>query len=572
MNIKKNLLIRTQFINQFKKDNQALFVVLIFLSILISVVELTISIIVQQIIDIATSGVLDDLLYIIMITGAFIVFFVLVFFINNILFPKYIYKCTRQYKVYSFNKIIENDIVSFRKKGSSEFISALTNDMNTIEENYISSIFDMITSTVTFVGAFIIMLIYNIPLTIVAVCFSFVPVISILMVRKKAEAREIKVSTENASFLHFTEDTLEGFSVIKSFRAEDTIKRMFKENNDKIEDAKRAKKRTTLNIGLIGTTSGIIAQMGVFIFGAYLSVSGEAITAGTIMLFVQLMNYVIHPIQQIPRLLVYRKAAIPLIDKMAKLAEVNRDTNIGHIATFNRGITIQNLNFSYDEKIIIDDLSFKFDKNKSYALVGASGSGKSTLLNLIIAANLNYEGDISYDEVSLKDMNASSIFEIVSLIEQNVFVFDSTIIDNITMFKAYPDEEIEHAILKSGLKQMIDEKGIDYLCGDGGSNLSGGEKQRISIARALLRKSKILLVDEATSALDNETSFNISNELLSLDHTTKIVVTHRLEDKILSQYDAILVLKDGKLFECGTYDELMNQKGLLESMIKITRD
>ena len=174
---------------------------------------------------------------------------------------------------------------------------------------------------------------------------------------------------------------------------------------------------------------------------------------------------------------------------------------------------------------------------------GASGSGKSTLLRLLMAGGSGYGGSIRYDGAELREVSTDSLYELVSLVEQNVFVFDSSIRDNITMFRDFPQEQVDRAVRLSGLQPLIEAKGESYQCGENGANLSGGERQRISIARSLLRQAPVLLVDEATAALDKETAFQVSGAILDLDGLTRIVVTHALDEALLRRYDGILVLK-----------------------------
>jgi ABC-type multidrug transport system fused ATPase/permease subunit len=208
---------------------------------------------------------------------------------------------------------------------------------------------------------------------------------------------------------------------------------------------------------------------------------------------------------------------------------------------------------------------------KKYAVVGASGSGKSTLLNLLMASYSHYNGSIYYDDVELKNISGEQLYEIESIIQQNVFVFNATIIENITMFRDFPQEEVQRAIRLSGLSALIEEKGEGYLCGENGCGLSGGEKQRISIARSLLKQSQVLLVDEATASLDAETAYHVSSAILDLQGITAIVVTHALDEALLKRYDTILTMKNGQIIEEGSFDALIEKKGYFYSLFTISQ-
>ena len=267
------------------------------------------------------------------------------------------------------------------------------------------------------------------------------------------------------------------------------------------------------------------------------------------------------------------KASKALIAKVADALESNiREEGQDNKTTLESGISIQDLSFGYEEeKTIFQNINFTFDAGKSYAIVGASGSGKSTLLNLLMASHDGYTGSIYYDKTELRQISSESLYEMVSVVQQNVFVFNASIRDNITMFSEFPKEEVDQAIEQSGLSKLIAERGEDYLCGENGSGLSGGEKQRISIARSLLKKSQVLLVDEATAALDTQTAFYVSNALLDLKDLTRIVVTHSLDENLLKRYDCVLTLKNGCIAESGSFDALMEKKGYFYSLYTVSQ-
>ena len=345
------------------------------------------------------------------------------------------------------------------------------------------------------------------------------------------------------------------------------------ESYRQVAQAKCLRNKMTLLVDLLGTASGAIVQLGVMLIGAWMALSGAALTAGSVLVFVQLLNFVISPIALIPKALAERKAARALIQKIATALEENvREDGSQEKQTLEQGITLENLSFGYEpEKPVLQNVDFTFQAGKRYALVGASGSGKSTLLNLLLASYPQYSGAIRYDETELRQLKSENLYELACQIQQNVFIFNASIRDNITMFSDFPKEAVDRAILLSGLDALIDEKGEDYLCGENGSGLSGGERQRVSIARALLKNAQVLLVDEATASLDAQTAFQVTNAILDLENITRILVTHSLEEALLQRFDCILAMKNGRIQESGTFEELMDKKGYFYSLFNVSQ-
>ena len=182
----------------------------------------------------------------------------------------------------------------------------------------------------------------------------------------------------------------------------------------------------------------------------------------------------------------------------------------------------------------------------------------------------DYRGSLTIDGIEMKEISSDSLATMLGVIQQNVFLFNASLQDNITMFGGFSREKLDDVVNKAGLSKLVNDKGYDYLCGDNGSNLSGGEQQRVSIARALLKDSSVLLMDEAMSALDNATAQEISDAVLAIPDITKILITHKLDERQLRKVDSIIVMNNGQIIEQGSFDELVNEKGMFWSLYNVS--
>lgn len=571
MKTKQNKKKNREFIHQLYYKNRINFIVTIILTIAMSSLNLMISWLIQQIMDCTANQDMQAL-----VRSAWIVIIVVVIYtIANVMYravyPRFLQRAMQQYRDYAFSRLTQKSLRSFSKEGTALYVSALTNDCTSIENNYLAATFTMIELLFCFLGALIMMLYYSPVMLVLAVALSFLPVAVSMTAGNRLTEQEKEISKKNERFVSIVNELLSGFPVIKSFRAETQASRLFSQRNEQAEEAKKNKRRTEQLISLLANDAGIIAQMGIFLAGAWLAISGKGVTAGVVIVFVQLMNYILNPISQVPLLWSNRKAAIALMEKLSDaLSENVREEGREKLNGFSEKIEVKDLTYGYEpESPVLKDLDVQFDAGKSYAIVGGSGSGKSTLLNLLMGSSSNYQGEICIDGVSIKNIESESLYQLMTSVQQNVFVFNDTIRNNVTMFHEFPDKEVTLALERSGLSEFIEKRGEEFVCGENGANLSGGERQRISIARALLRKSPILLVDEATAALDAATARAVSFSILNLVGMTRIVVTHRLEEAILRRYDKILVMKNGTICEQGNFDTLMQQKGQFYSLFQI---
>lgn len=563
-----------QLRSQFFYKNIPIFCLAVFAALAAGSLNLILSWIIQQLMDTAAgeSGALS-FRTLLLISAGFVLLCAGLSLLNYASQPRFLERAMRQYKDFAFKKLIGKSISSFRDESAAGYLSALTNDAASIETNYLAQMLAMITKAVTFVGALLLMCRYSLLMTAIAAGLTVLPLIASLLTGNRLQAVESRVSERNGEFTAALSDCLAGFTVVKNFKAEREIFRLFAQSNKALEHEKFTGRRIKTLVGMIGAVTGIFAQLGVFIAGVYLSMKDGSMTPGAVVLFVNLMNFIISPIAELPGLLACRKAALGLVDKLA--AALERSSSREGSETLNRlehGIRLENVSFAYEPgKTVLHGINAEFEAGRAYALVGGSGSGKSTLLNLLMAAETNYSGHILADGIELSDISTESLYGTMAAIQQNVFVFNASIKDNVSMFRDFPKTEMDEAIARAHLGALIRERGEDYLCGENGSGLSGGEKQRISIARSLLKKSSVLLADEVTAALDAQTAHRVSSDILDLQGITRIVVTHTLEESLLRRYDKIFVLRGGRIEEAGSFADLMANKGYFYALFTVAQ-
>lgn len=562
--------LRAQF---YHKNRLALSIALIG-SLAASLIHLIITWLLKQLVDVA-SGVpgTPSLSTLALLSGGFILLCLFTALIRYYSVPYFIRRAMCQYKNYAFQKLSEKKLSSFREEKTANYLSALTNDANSLEADFLDQQLNLLTKITSFLGGLLLMLWYSPLLTLISIALTILPIVASVLTGNQLKTIEKKVSDRNKTFTASLAECLSGFSVIKSFKAEKEMYQLFVESNRALEETKFNRRRVKLIVTMIGMLAGLMTQLGVFIIGTWMALSGSGLTGGTVILFVNTMGFIIQPLSELPSLLASRKAALGLIDKLAESLEKNPsqegETNLNDLS---KGIRLDKVSFGYEEgKPVLREFSADFEAGKAYAIVGASGSGKSTLLHLLMAGSKDYEGGIYFDDHELRSLSTESLYELTSDIQQNVFVFNASIQENITMFRDFPQAELESVIQRAHLSDLMADRGEHYLCGENGNGLSGGEKQRLSIARSLLKKAKLLLADEATASLDSQTAHQVVSDLLDLQGVTRLVVTHSLDEGLLKRYDKLLVMKDGRLQESGTFTELMALKGYFYALYTVSQ-
>lgn len=485
----------------------------------------------------------------------------------------YLRKALTQFKNYVFSKVLKQPFSTYASGDTAKFISAFSNDLNSIEQHYLIGELSLFVRIVDYVVTAVVMLYLHLELGIITIIASLIAIIISFRFGGKVVQSETVAAEKASDFVAQTKDLLSGFTVIKSFRAENEIMEVFSRKNVDLESAKQHRRSANDTVSIVSNIAATLVTV-VFLGTGFVFAFSGYISVGKIIGFFEMSGNMIAPIHYIGSLIANRRAANALIERIGNDLDASKEgeTDKVSLESVPDSINISDLSFSYANGAnVLDSINHTFHAGKSYALVGASGSGKSTLLKVLMGFATGYNGKVYYGDTELKSIDAEKLLDYISIIQQDVFCFNSTIEENISMFRQFPQDEMDTAIQNAGLEALCEHKGRDYLCGEGGCNLSGGERQRISIARCFIRKSPIILVDEAEAALDNETANAVLQTILDMKQTMRIVVTHRLDAPIMRQYDEILVLHNGQIEECGTFDELIEQKGYFYSLYRISQ-
>lgn len=468
----------------------------------------------------------------------------------------------------SISKIIAKDIKSFNQIKKGHYLSVLSGDINQIEVDGVKNLFALIHAIVAFVLAFFSVLNISVLITILILVATGVASLIPLIFGNKLADMKSKQAESQAKLLSRLKDILSGFSVIKSFQSEEDVKEILR-NDIKDSEIKKSKAAYFSNLlYILSEVAGTLIFVLPIIIGGYMVLKGS-ITVGTLIALMQLMNNITHPLTNSVNIISKLKSVSALFKRVDEITAYEVVAS-GKRKDIQGSIQFDNISFSYDEEPTIIDFTYTFESGKKYALVGESGSGKSTLLKLLTRFDRLDKGYIYIGQDDITQVSYQDIHDYFTLVPQDVYIFDASLSDNISMFKEGHKKNIVNSIQTAGLSKVYQRLGsLSYMMGEQGQVLSGGEKQRVSIARALYKNSDVMLIDEATSALDNETAFDIERTLLNLEGKTILAVTHKLLAASLKQYDEILVMKEGRLVASGSFDYLLESSIYFQKLYRI---
>jgi ABC-type bacteriocin/lantibiotic exporter with double-glycine peptidase domain len=335
-------------------------------------------------------------------------------------------------------------------------------------------------------------------------------------------------------------DLLNGHEVIKTYHAEGEMLPQFSASARHLEISREQLSSLMAKLYGLTTFSSVAVQFLVMGMAGIFAVNGY-ITLGSIVAVTQLTGQVISPAFGLSAKISELKSAKPVLETLHSLSNPEISGK-GTQHPLKERISLRGVSFRYTDRSILKNVSVTFEKGKKYAIIGKSGSGKSTLLKMLAGYYHEFDGDIYTDE-------SAAIPDGVAMIHQRTFLFKDSIRNNVSMWKSYTEQEIMEAVKKAGMMEFVSDlpQGLDTVVEENGSNFSGGECQRIAIARALLSGKEILLMDEATSALDEQTARAVERSILELENITCISVTHRLSPEAVSKYTEVFTMDAGQL-------------------------
>lgn len=557
---------------QLTKYHKKSFYTFMIFNILVPLTNIAFAYSIKIIIDSGMSQNREALTQAILIGAIVIFIYASLNFISLRLRNKLIRQIMSRYKNKVFESILDRDYREFSKEKSGKFISILTENMKKIEQDYLHQYFNISKNISLMIFSLVAMFIGNCFLTLLVIIASIIPMMISGFIGQKSASLQNSSIIADQKYLAKVKDILAGFLVIKSFNVKEAISQDYKNESEKLDEIYFIKGKFDVLSNVISQLSGMIVFLVAFGGGMYLVFGGHT-TIGSVTAIVQLVNFVVMPLNEIGMGMSKFREGQATLNSFEVKDVIELQTG-KRKAYFDDVISFSNVDFSYPnaEEKIFNNLSLQIKKGEKIAIVGMSGSGKSTLLNLLLRFYDVTSGYISIDNQDLQAISAESLYNLMTIVQQDVYIFDDTLKANITLSQSFTEDDIKKAVQQSGLESYIleNELGLQTLCGENGSNLSGGERQRLSIARALIRKTPILLLDEATSSLDNKVTTEIENSILEIQDLTVLVVTHKLNKSMLKKYNRILFMKNGVIVEDGSFDNLMDRKGEFYKLVELS--
>ncbi|UWY28436.1 ABC transporter ATP-binding protein/permease [Flavobacterium sp. TR2] len=472
-----------------------------------------------------------------------------------------------------YKKTLELPLAFYSEKRKGDVISRISADVNEVQNSFLAILELIVKEPLTIVFTIATMLIISAKLTLFV--FIFIPVSGyiISLIGKQLKKQSSKAQEEQGKFLSTIEETIGGLKVVKGYNSENYFNKVFQDSTERFFTLSNSIGNRQNLASPASEFMGITVIAILLWYGGQMVLIDKTLEGAAFIAYMGLAYNILTPAKAISKASYGVKRGNAAAERVLEILEqentiVSKENAIEK-TTFDDNITVQNINFKYEEETVLKDFSLKIKKGQTVALVGQSGSGKSTIANLLTRFYDVNDGSISIDGINIKDMNLQSLRSLMGLVTQDSILFNDTIKANIALGKLdATDDEIIEALKIANAYEFVKDlpQGIYTNIGDSGNKLSGGQKQRLSIARAVLKNPPIMILDEATSALDTESEKFVQVALENMmQNRTSIVIAHRLST--IQKADVIVVMQKGKIVEQGTHDELIAKNGTYNKLV-----
>ena len=472
-----------------------------------------------------------------------------------------------------FDKIIELPISFYSEKRKGDVMARMLGDVNEVQNSFFQILELIVKEPLTIVFALVTMLNISVQLTLFV--FVFIPVSGFIIskIGKNLKSKSTRAQQESGFLISVVEESLSGLKVVKSYTAEPTFKGKFNDSINRLLKLSNSIGNKNNLASPMSEFMGIVTIAVLLWYGGNLVLVEKTLEGSLFLVYMLLAYNILTPAKAISKASYSVKNGLAAAQRVFEVLETENTITSKKdaiIATeFTDEISIENINFKYDDDYVLKNFSLTVPKGKTVALVGQSGSGKSTIANLLTRFYDVNEGVIKIDGVDIKDLDIHSLRSLLGLVTQDSILFNDTIKNNITLGKEnVTDEDIIAALKIANAYEFVKDlpNGIETNIGDAGGKLSGGQKQRLSIARAVLKNPPIMILDEATSALDTESEKMVQIALENMmQNRTSIVIAHRLST--IQKADTIVVMQKGQIVEQGTHAELLAKEGTYAKLV-----
>ena len=480
-------------------------------------------------------------------------------------------------RVLLFKHISKLSLSFFNNTKISELSSILIRDISGMRVAFSQSLQKLIVEPISIASFLILLFIINVKFSILVIIIIPISGFFSYQIGQSIRRKSKRNSIQSAGILNIIKEALSNIKIIKIFNLEDSENEKFKTENKKYFNLIFKKSILSNLLTPINETIGLSVGILLIWFGGISVLEDQTMQSDDFIKFILLLFAMLQPIRKLSNVNVVFQNGIAAAERVFTILDndnkIVQKTNPIHIGNFNSSIKFKEVDFKYagSENMILKNINLEIKKGQTLAIVGKSGAGKTTLSDLIPRFYDPYNGNIFIDSYDVKDYSLKSLRSLIGIVTQNIILFNDSIKNNIAYgSKNASDKELINALKSANLYDLVSklDDGIDTIIGENGIKLSGGEKQRLSIARALVKNPQILILDEATASLDSESEKKVHNAIDNvIKDRTVIVIAHRLSTIINA--DKIIVMDKGKIVEQGNHLELINLDGIYKKLYEL---